>query len=75
MDCPFGCIGGRGQNKLQNPQLIQNRALGLYYQDKLLPARNPADNQEIKNLYQNFLISPLSQKSKELLHTTYKKRE
>jgi len=75
MACPFGCIGGGGQNKLQNPQLIKNRALGLYYQDKLLPARNPADNQEIKNLYQNFLISPLSQKSKELLHTTYKKRE
>ncbi|MEM4137456.1 MAG: [FeFe] hydrogenase, group A [Candidatus Anstonellaceae archaeon] len=74
MACPLGCIGGGGQPKPPNLEIIKKRAMGLYYQDGLLQARYPQENEEIKKLYEEFLGFPGSSKAKEILHTSYVKR-
>jgi iron only hydrogenase large subunit-like protein len=43
----------------------------LYSEDAKLPLRRSHDNTEIKEIYKDFLVEPLSHKSHELLHTTY----
>ncbi|MCX8163092.1 MAG: [FeFe] hydrogenase, group A [Candidatus Micrarchaeota archaeon] len=75
MACPFGCIGGGGQPKPPAEQVIKKRAMALYYQDNLLEIRYPQQNQEIQTLYKEYLGQPGSAKAKEILHTTYFKRE
>jgi iron only hydrogenase large subunit-like protein len=43
----------------------------IYEVDRSLPIRKSHENPAIKILYEEFLEEPLSEKSHELLHTTY----
>ena len=49
----------------------QQRAEGLYQEDKELPMRMSYQNPEIQKLYDEFLKEPNSHKAHELLHTHY----
>lgn len=70
MSCPGGCIGGGGQPaKREN---VKARANALYLIDSVKNERASHQNPEVKELYNSFLGKPLSEKSHELLHTTYK---
>lgn len=74
MTCPGGCIGGAGQPKLKRPKADAVRKLrteGLYQRDKQLATRASLDNMEIKKLYEEFYMEPLSERSEELLHTEF----
>ena len=82
MGCPGGCINGGGQSIIDSS--IRNgfkaidwkkeRAKALYTEDTLMNKRKSHENQQIKELYENFLEKPGSHKSHDLLHTTYKAR-
>ncbi len=71
MACPGGCIGGGGQPKTTNLEVIKKRAEAIYSHDKKLKFRQSHNNPEIKKLYSEFLGKPLSKNSHKLLHTTY----
>ena len=74
MNCKGGCVGGGGQPLSAIPKLDQikeKRSLGLYDIDKKRVTRSAHDNNELKQLYKEFLKQPLSETSLKLLHTTY----
>jgi iron-only hydrogenase group A len=73
MACPAGCVGGGGQ-PFSNDEIREKRAEGLYSIDKLDEIRKSHENQEIKELYNEYLGEPLSGESHHLLHTKYQKR-
>ena len=74
MACPGGCIGGGG-NPIRNWQKVKSRTQSVYQLDTKLPIRKSHENPAIKELYQEFLGEPLSEKSHALLHTHYLNRQ
>lgn len=75
MACPGGCIGGGGQPISRDDDIKEKRKNAIYKADKDLPLRKSHENPIIQKLYKDFLGKPLSEKSHELLHTSYTKRE
>ena len=75
MTCPGGCINGGGQPRGMDMEAVKSRMKALYNIDKTDKVRRSYENNAIKRIYDEFLGEPLSEKSHELLHTTYKKRE
>ena len=74
MTCPGGCIGGGGQPKgtlLKGDELRKKRIAGLYNRDEDMKQRLSHENEEIKKLYSEFYLKPLSELAEKLLHTTY----
>ena len=82
MCCPGGCINGGGQPYVK-PVFLPNedddildtyrqkRASVLYKEDERLPIRQSHNNPQIQELYKNYFGEPLSERSEELLHTSY----
>ncbi len=74
MNCKGGCVGGGGQPLGQIPkmdEIKQKRSEGLFSIDKQRAKRCAHDNKEIKELYTEYLKNPLSEKSMQLLHTSF----
>lgn len=72
MACPGGCIGGGGQPLHHgNSELLTKRAAALYQEDACKTIRKSHENPYIKELYENFLGKPMSEKAHHLLHTHY----
>ncbi|MGI6575748.1 MAG: NADH-dependent [FeFe] hydrogenase, group A6 [bacterium] len=74
MTCPGGCIGGGGQPLPVDKDIRQARINAIYEADKNLPIRKSHENPAVQQLYKEFLKEPLSEKSHQLLHTTYTPR-
>jgi len=78
MACPGGCIGGGGQPRTSLPPSDEVRAArisSIYRLDsKSRKKRLSFENNDVKQVYKNFLIHPLSEMSERLLHTHYKDR-
>ncbi len=80
MTCPGGCVGGGGQPYAEpgylslDEELLKKRASVLYNLDRAKTIRRSHENPEIQRIYKEFLGTPLSQKSHEILHTKYKKK-
>lgn len=75
MACPGGCINGGGQPIRADHDAVKARMQALYNIDKDAPVRYAHDNEHLKKLYDEFLGEPLSERSHELLHTTYGRRQ
>ncbi len=73
MACPGGCVGGGGQPYGVTDELRIARAKGLYEDDEHR-IRYSHENPYIKQLYDEFLGHPLSEKAHTLLHTHYTPR-
>ena len=76
MGCPGGCINGGGQPvqsaTVRNfTDLKGLRAAALYENDKNRPHRKSHENEDVKQVYAEFLGEPNSHKAHELLHTSY----
>lgn len=72
MACPGGCVNGGGQpTSCSDAKVKEERAQGLYTEDKNLPVRRSHENPDIIKLYENDLEKAGSHKAHELLHTTY----
>ncbi len=74
MACPGGCIGGGGQPYGISNEVRRKRMEGLYQDDHDRALRCSHENPSIKQIYNEFLGAPLSEKSEKLLHTRYKPR-
>ena len=74
MACVGGCLGGGGEPKSMDPQVLQKRMQAIYDIDKNAPRRRSYENQDIQKLYATELQSPNSPRAHELLHTSYAAR-
>ncbi|MCX5671190.1 MAG: [FeFe] hydrogenase, group A, partial [Planctomycetota bacterium] len=75
MTCPGGCINGGGQPLKADLEAVKARMQALYKIDREERVRVSHKNSEVQRLYKEFLGQPLGQKSHELLHTHYCRRE
>lgn len=79
MACPGGCIMGGGQprkivKEKAGVDVRAERRKALYEEDKRLPLRKSHQNPYIKQVYEEFLEKPGSEKAHHLLHTHYTER-
>lgn len=75
MACPGGCIGGGGQPIPTSQAIRAQRVKAIYSEDEGMPLRKSHENPEVVAIYKEFLGSPNSHKSHDLLHTHYVERE
>ena len=71
MTCPGGCVGGGGQPRPTTDEVRKKRIAAIYREDAGKVLRKSHDNPKIKQIYGEFLISPLGDLSHKLLHTHY----
>lgn len=76
MACPGGCVNGGGQPFTSS--MVKNfhdvaglRSKALYGEDKEMRLRKSHKNPLIKEVYENYLEKPGSERAHHLLHTTY----
>lgn len=73
MACPGGCIGGGGQPYHHGDiSILKKRSEGLYKLDESKKLRKSYENPYIKDLYDEYLKEPGSEKAHKILHTSYK---
>lgn len=76
MACPGGCIGGGGQPYHQgDSEIIKKRAEAIYREDLGKEKRKSHLNENVIELYEEYLGEFYGEKAHELLHTNYQKRE
>ncbi len=74
MACVGGCLGGGGEPKSTDPQVLQKRMRAVYDIDRNNPRRRSFENPEVQALYEQELDRPNSPKAHALLHTSYAMR-
>jgi NADH-quinone oxidoreductase subunit G len=74
MMCPGGCINGGGQPKSADPKVVVKKMERMYTMDDQATLRLSHENEEIQQLYKEFLKEPCGHLSHELLHTHYNDR-
>lgn len=74
MACPGGCLGGGGQPKSQDKDILAKRMKKVYKLDEMNVIWKSHENPSVQALYRDFLGKPLSEKSHHLLHTNYHDR-
>ncbi len=68
-------MGGGGEPKSDDPDILQKRMRGIYQIDSTSAVRKSHENKEVQQLYQDMLDGkPLSETSERLLHTSYAAR-
>jgi len=75
MACPDGCINGGGQPIQADENLIRTRAKAVYDMDNGSKIHTAHGNEEINKIYREYLEEAGGKLSRELLYTTYSKRE
>jgi len=73
MACPGGCIGGGGQPKPTDWNVIEKRSNGIYSVDSKKKIRKSHKNPSIQKAYSEFLDEPGSKKAHRILHRHYPK--
>lgn len=74
MMCPGGCINGGGQPKSADPKVVVKKMERMYTMDEQATLRLSHENEEIVQLYKEYLKEPNSHLAHELLHTHYNDR-
>jgi len=75
MTCPGGCVGGGGQPLGADRDALRARMQALYRIDEQESVRVSHQNRSIQRVYEEYLGRPLGERSHQLLHTSYAKRE
>jgi iron-only hydrogenase group A len=75
MTCPGGCIGGGGQPRMTTDEVRLARIAAIYKEDEGKPIRKSHRNPEVMAVYEEYLKTPLGERSHHLLHTHYTARE
>lgn len=76
MTCPGGCINGGGQPFANDIANVKARMQALYDIDATEKEVHVSHkNEQLKQLYKDFLGKPLGEKSHHLLHTSYAPRK
>jgi len=75
MTCPNGCIGGAGQPVYFKPEVRKQRTDGLYKADKMMQQHKSQENEDVTNLYKNYLGEIGGPEAHHSLHTHYHSRK
>ena len=75
MACQGGCISGGGQPVRANETALKARIKAIYDYDSREIISVAHKNPQVINVYSDFLEKPMSEKSRELIHTSYTHRE
>lgn len=75
MACPGGCIGGGGQPIPSTEAIISRRIAGLYQIDSKMKLRRAHQNPIVKEYMETYIPTLPQKKQKQLLHTTYSKKQ
>ena len=75
MACVGGCLGGGGEPKSMDPQVLEKRMQAIYGIDKNAPRRRSYENRDVQKLYATELKEPNSPEAHALLHTRYAARK
>jgi len=75
MACPEGCINGGGQPIPVDEKLLRARSKAIYDMDNGSELHTAHQNQLVQDIYKDFLGEPGGKLSRELLYTTFTKRE
>ncbi|XP_074613137.1 putative cytosolic Fe-S cluster assembly factor v1g210509 [Acropora palmata] len=71
MACPSGCLNGGGQIRPGDGQSSKELISTLDELYNSLRTRNPSENQEVEQLYREWLGGESSEKARKMLHTSY----
>jgi len=74
MACEGGCIGGGGQPKSTDRDVLTRRINAIYSIDAASRVRRSHENVSVQRLYSEDLHAPGSAKARSLLHRTYENR-
>lgn len=74
MACVGGCLGGGGEPKSLDPNILEKRMHAIYALDQGAPRRRSFENSEVQNLYRTELDAPNSPAAIALLHTSFAAR-
>lgn len=74
MACVGGCLGGGGEPKSMDPQVLRKRMHAIYNIDKDAPRRRSHENRDVQRLYATELGEPNSKEAHRLLHTVHAER-
>lgn len=74
MACVGGCLGGGGEPKSMDPQILHKRMQAIYEIDQHAPHRRSDENEGVQQLYATTLGQPNSPAAHALLHTAYAPR-
>ncbi len=75
MACPGGCTNGGGQPLPVNEVLLRTRCKAVYDMDNSASIQEAHHNPVVQKIYEDFLKKPGSELSREMLHTSYTKRD
>ena len=76
MACPGGCIAGGGQPYHHNNyEVIRKRQQAIYQEDSNKSVKKSHQNNEVQQMYHEFMGQPFGDKAHELLHTHFEERE
>ena len=75
MACDYGCIGGGGQPYPNNSAKREERAKILRDTVGMDVLISPVENYHMRELYNKYLVKPLSEESHKVLHTSFKHRK
>lgn len=74
MACVGGCLGGGGEPKSMDPNILEKRMHAIYAIDQGAPHRRSHENREVQALYRTELKEPNSPAALALLHTSFAAR-
>ena len=74
MACRGGCLGGGGEPKSMDPDILGKRARAIYEIDAAAPHRRSFENEDVQALYAAELGAPNAPAARRLLHTCYAAR-
>jgi NADH-quinone oxidoreductase subunit G len=74
MACLGGCLGGGGEPKSMDPDILRERMQAIYGIDEQAPTRRSYQNQDVQRLYASELKAPNSAAARALLHTSFAPR-
>lgn len=74
MACVGGCLGGGGEPKSLEPDVLQQRMQAIYAIDRRAPRRSSHENDSVRRLYATELGAPNSAAAHALLHTGFAAR-
>ncbi len=75
MACPGGCTNGGGQPLPVDEGLLKTRSKAVYDMDNSASIQEAHNNPDVKEVYKDLLGEPGSKVSRDLLHTTFTKRD
>jgi NADH-quinone oxidoreductase subunit G/NADP-reducing hydrogenase subunit HndD len=75
MACPGGCVGGGGQPKPTNMQIISERKKALYQIDDKTKIRKSHQNPVVKKFFEDYLAKLSKDEAASIINTNFRQRK